>query len=418
MSISQDPLALQLALAGNDVPRALPRRPAAPLTGAAIAQFVALRAAACVGADYSNLAIVNVASPGTMRLYHGTFLHPDVAARYVDLPIDQRFPITRAVHDDETIVLDGEDDYRSRFPDVWAETVEVGVRATVSMPLHRNDGSSIGAIGFAWAHAPTFDLKLEQALQALGHLIAEIVQRAEVYEAEHQMIADLHRRLLSELPGVEGLASAARYLPAGKSAAIGGDWYEGIVLDDGTLAVVVGDVVGHGLTAAADMALIRGMITALVHDGVHVEEVFARVSRVLHRRPEDLLATAALAIIDTANSQITYATAGHPPPLLLNSDGTVSVLDNANAPMLGVDATRRVSGSAVFPAGSTLIMYTDGLVESRHRPFYDGIDSWVTFLMGTSPDLSPIGLIDASIADLVIDDPAPDDIAVVAVRRL
>lgn len=112
------------------------------------------------------------------------------------------------------------------------------------MPLHRSDGSPIGAIRFAWAKPPTFHLRLEQALTALAHLIAEIVQRAEVYEAEHQMIADFHRRLLNELPAVDGLTSAARYLPAGNSVAIGGDWYERIVLANGSLAVAVDDVVG------------------------------------------------------------------------------------------------------------------------------------------------------------------------------
>ncbi len=404
-----------LALAGIDVPRVLPL--AAPLRGAAIAQFVALRAAACVGADYSNLGILSNEQPQLMRLFHGSFLDPEVAARYIDMPIDSRYPITQAVHANETIVLNGEADYLNRFPGMWSETIAVGVRATVSMPLHPSDGSSIGAIGFAWAEPPTFDVSLDKALTALGHLVAEIVQRAEVYEAEHQMIADLHRRLLSDIPTVDGLATAARYLPSGHSAAIGGDWYEGIVLDDGSLAVVVGDVVGHGLTAAADMALIRGMITALIHDGCPVDEVFARVSRVLDRRPEDLLATAALVLIDVEKSQVTFATAGHPPPLVLYPGGAALVLDSANAPMLGVAATRAVSGTAAFPPGSKLLMYTDGLVESRHRFFSEGIVALTGLLEALPRSLAPEQLVDEAIRQMVLDGPANDDIATVAIEN-
>ena len=407
-----------LAVAGTAVPPKLPTVLSGPLRGADIAQFVALRAAACVGADYSNLAIVNVEAHGSVRLYHGTFLDSEAASRYTDLHLDAGFPITEAVRTNEAIVLEGESAYRDRFPAIWDETIALGVRATMSMPLCRNDGSVIGAIGFAWAEPPAFDLKLETALTALAHLVAEIVQRAEVYEAEHQMISDLHRRLLSDLPKVEGLRSAARYLPAGQSSAIGGDWYEGIVLDNGSVAIVVGDVVGHGLTAAADMALIRGMVTALVHDGVAIEDVFARVSRVLQRRPEDLLATAALAVIDLRAETVSYSTAGHPAPLVLSPDGTVTPLDGANAPMLGVGACLSTAAVAPFPAGSKLVMYTDGLVESRMRAFDEGIRA-LQDLLGASPtDERPDELIDRVLAALVTEFPAHDDIAVVVVEHV
>ena len=144
---------------------------------------------------------------------------------------------------------------------------------------------------------------------------SEAVRACWAIDAEHSLIAGLHERLLSAIPEVDGLASATRYQAAGQTAAIGGDWFEGLVLDDGTIAVVLGDVTGHGLTAAADMALIRGLITALLHDDVQLQNVFTLVSRVLTRRPDDLLATAAVAIVDTTASTVTYATAGHPPPL-------------------------------------------------------------------------------------------------------
>ena len=193
---------------------------------------------------------------------------------------------------------------------------------------------------------------------------------------------------MSALPEVAGIATAARYLAAGQSDAIGGDWFEGLVLDDGTLAVVLGDVTGHGLTAAADMALIRGLITALLHDGVDVQDVFALVSRVLTRRPDTCWRPPQSLSINTAASTLTYATAGHPPPLLIHPEGTVERLDRANAPILGIAPSDRRAEVAPFPPGATLIMYTDGLVERRDRPFTEGIDLAVDLLTRQPTDLS------------------------------
>jgi serine phosphatase RsbU (regulator of sigma subunit) len=293
--------------------------------------------------------------------------------------------------------------------------VAAGIESTVWMPLTRADGPAIGALGFAWASAPEMDLKLDIALQALAQLCTEIVERAELYAAEHQLVAELHRRLLGALPGLAGLTTAALYLPADKSASVGGDWYEGLLLDDGTLAVVVGDVIGHGLAAAADMALIRGLITAFLHDGVPIQDVFHRVSRVLLRQPGHLLATAALVIIDTTNATIEYATAGHPPPLILEPDGTVTTLDAANSPMLGITAALEIAGTAPFRSGARLVMYTDGLVERHDRPFHVGIDEAVSLLSALDSSLSPSELVDALVENLVGERRDYDDIAVVVV---
>lgn len=413
-----DPGAVLVATAGLEVPRVLPASLPRFATDAEIAQFVAFRAAACVGADYSNLALIGSADRTMVRLFHGPFLEPAIANRYVDVAVDAPFPITAAIRTGEAIFVAGADEYRAQFPDIWDDTRAAGVEASVSLPLGRSDGSPIGAIGFAWAIAPEFDVKLDRALRAVGHLITEIIERSELYEAEHQMIAELHLRLLSDLPAVGGLATAARYLPAGRSAAVGGDWFEGLMLDEGLFAVVVGDVTGHGLTAAADMALIRGLITSLLDDGVPLEDVFGRVSRILWRRPENVLATAALVVIDPASSTLAYATAGHPPPLLVAPDGTVTRLDLANAPILGVDLSRRVARTVSFASGSRLVMYTDGLVERRDRPFSIGVDEATELLSRGPAALGPNDVIDLLIGSLIGDHSGDDDVAVVVVDHV
>ena len=415
---TDDLIATGAALIGAVVPSSLSDDLPQPAGGMDIAQFVALRAAACVGADYSNLALIDRDSPTQLRVFHRPFLDLEMMERYLDIPLSAPFPIAAAVRDQRVVVLNGQTDYLDQFPEIWKDTQAAGVRATCSLPLCRSDGSPIGALGFAWSTPPPFDLKLDTALRAVGHLVAEIVERAEVYDAEHQLIAGLHERLLSPLPEVPGIATSARYLAAGRSDAVGGDWFEGLVLDDSTLAIVVGDVTGHGLTAAADMALIRGLITALLHDGVPLKDVFARVSRVLTRRPDGLLATAAVALISTATAELTYATAGHPPPLLIQPDGAIERLDLANAPMLGIDRSDPRAALAPFPPGAMLIMYTDGLVERRECPFDQGIDRAVDVLSHGSAILSTGECIDALFAALIGDRHDNDDVAVVVVKNV
>src|SRR5687768_5241918 len=276
-------------VAGIEVPAALPRSVPLLAPPVVFAQFVALRAAACVGADYSNLALLD-ATGTRLRLFHGSFLDPSIADRYTDLPLDAPYPIAAAARSGNAVLLADLESYRAQYPEILDDTIAAGIEATASLPMQRADGSPVGAIGFAWANPPVFDLKLETALRAVAELCTETVERAERYDAEHELIVALQQRLLDDIPELKGVSTSARYLPAGRSATIGGDWYEGVVLDETRLAVVVGDVTGHGMTAAADMTLIRGMVTALLLTGVPVADVFAQVSGVLRQRSGLLLA--------------------------------------------------------------------------------------------------------------------------------
>jgi serine phosphatase RsbU (regulator of sigma subunit) len=198
---------------------------------------------------------------------------------------------------------------------------------------------------------------------------------------------------------------------------VGGDWYDGVKLGESKLAVIVGDVTGHGLSAAADMALIRGMTTALLHAGVKADEVFSAVSRVLVERPVLVLATAALAVVDAAAEQITVATAGHPPPLLRLPGSRVHTLDTANSPMIGLGTGPGIAETMSFPRHAKLVMFTDGLVERRDRAFDVGIKEAAERLASLPDDVSGPEIIDALLERLVGSDSPEDDIAVVVVER-
>ena len=403
-------------VAGAPVPERLPASLALPATALEVAQFVAVRAAACVGADYSNLALLDAAGT-SLRLFHGTILDPAAADRFTDVAINSPYPISAATRSGQAVLLPNLDAYRERFPEIVDDIIAAGIQSTASLPLHRADGTPLGAIGFAWAEPPPFDRKLESALRAVAHLCTETIERAERYDDEHELIVELQRSLLADVPHLAGVETAARYLPAGRSSSVGGDWYEGLRLSEERLAVVVGDVTGHGMAAAADMALIRGMITALLHAGVGVGDVFSEVSGVINQRSRLLLATAALVVVDVITETISFATAGHPPPLLLHPDGRIQMLDTANGPMLGMGRAPSVADTAPFRPGSQLVMFTDGLVERRDRPFALGIQQAAAHLASLPGRLNPTELIDTLLDALTGDQPMDDDIAVVVVTR-
>jgi serine phosphatase RsbU (regulator of sigma subunit) len=415
--MADDPLAdVSIPAVGAPVPVPLPDSLPLPATSAQVAQFVAYRAAACVGADYANLALLDGART-SMRLFHDSFLDRDIADRYTDVAVDATYPIAAAVREERVVLLADIDAYRAQFPDIVADTIGAGVRASASLPLYRSDGTVLGALAFAWTDPTVFNPKLEAALRAVGVLCVETVERAERYDADHELVVAMQRRLLGDLPSLPGIDTAARYLPATASLAVGGDWYEGLVLGNTRMALVVGDITGHGIAAAADMALVRGMVSALLHSGVATSDVFSELSAVLSQRSALLLATAALVVVDIEHDTVTFATAGHPPPLLRLPDGEVRRLDSAHSPIIGVPGARRVADVAPFPKGSKLVMYTDGLVERRDRRVDEGIDLAESRIHAIEDDATGADIIEALIGELINGHVAEDDIALLVIHH-
>jgi hypothetical protein len=396
------------------VPVPFPASLPLPATGRQIAQFVASRAAACVGADYSNLALV-AADERSLRVYHSPFLGDALVDKYSDIPLEAPYPIAAAARTGEVILLADLAAYGERFPDLIADTVAAGVQATASLPLYRSDGELLGALGFAWSEPTPLHPKLQGALHAVARLCVETVERAERFDADHRFILELQRSLLNELPTFAGLEAYARYLSAGSDSSIGGDWYEGLALPDGRVAFVVGDVTGHGLTAAADMSLVRGMIGALLHAGVPAPRVFSEVASVLAQRSTLLLASAALAIIDVTSGTLTFATAGHPPPLLRLPGGEVEALGTANGPLIGVSGAHGGAETVKFPPGAFLVLYTDGLVEHRRRSYDVGVEQATAYLLTMPESVTAASVAEALIEQLLGDRPHEDDVVVLVV---
>ena len=220
------------------------------------------------------------------------------------------------------------------------------------------------------------DLILDVASRA-----ALAVDNAGHYQVQRAAAAALQETLLTRLPAPRGLRLAARYSPAVLGADVGGDWYDAFALSEDVTMIAIGDVVGHDLRAAAEMGQIRGMLRTLAYDRDEPPAaLLTRLDRTLTGLKAGTLATAVLACLerDPATGRVTlrWSNAGHPPPVLLRHDGRPALLDDdaAHGMMLGVTAAAPRGDAVVeMGVGDTLLLFTDGLVESRRMPLEEGL---------------------------------------------
>jgi len=232
---------------------------------------------------------------------------------------------------------------------------------------------------------------------------------------DHEVAETLQRSLLPErLPHIDGVALEARYLPAARGTAIGGDWYDAIELDDGRVAVVVGDVVGHGLRAAAVMGQMRSAFRAyaLVEDSP--AGALSRLNRLLAKDDTEAMATALYVILDRDTGEMVFASAGHPPALVL-TPGQARYLEGGRSVPLGTaEGAPYRDATAHIDPGATLLLYTDGLVERRDTPLEDRLTQLRSVAAVAGGDLGDV--CDQILGGLLGGKSAPDDVALLAVR--
>ncbi|MFJ6355210.1 SpoIIE family protein phosphatase [Streptomyces sp. NPDC092046] len=268
----------------------------------------------------------------------------------------------------------GVEELAREFPQAPALSAK---RAWAFLPLLIS-GRPVGCCVLSYDRPHTFTADERAILTSLAGLIAQALDRARLYDAVHGLALGLQETLLPHsLPSVPGLTMAARYLPASRGMDIGGDFYDVIRLDATTVAAVIGDVQGHNVSAAALMGQVRTAVRATA--GAPPDQVLAHTNRVLMDLGTDLLVSTLYARIDLAHGRTTLASAGHPPPLLHRPGQSGIVVGIDPAPPLGVDvATTYPVTRFAIPPGSTLALYTDGLVE----------------VPGTDPDRNAIDLAD------------------------
>lgn len=248
------------------------------------------------------------------------------------------------------------------------------------------------------------------------------VDKAVIYDREAYIADQLQRTMLPEyLPEPTGVRLASRYRPAAETARVGGDWYDAIPLPGSRVALVVGDVMVHSVTSAAIMGQLRTAAQTLAQLDLPPQEVLHHLDEQAQRLGDDRMATCLYAVYDPIAHTLTASNAGHPPPVLLRRDGTSEVLDVPPGAPIGVGGVGFEAVELQAPQGSTLLLYTDGLVESRLMDVSTGIDQLCARLTrtaaltgpGNPPPLEPL-------CDEVLDVLGPgdrdDDIALLAAR--
>ncbi|SFB89171.1 ATP-binding SpoIIE family protein phosphatase [Streptomyces aidingensis] len=249
-----------------------------------------------------------------------------------------------------------------------------GTRAIVA-PLRGRRRVTGAAVFLRRPDRVAFEQDDLQVAQQLSTHSALGVDKALLYDREATIADDLQRTMLpDDLPQPTGVRLASRYLPSAESARVGGDWYDAIPLPGSRVALVVGDVMGHSTTSAAIMGQLRTTVQTLAGLDLPPQEVLHHLDEQAQRLGENRMATCLYAVYDPVAHKITAANAGHPPPVLLHTDGTTELVDlQPNAP-IGVGGVDFQTAEFDAPTGATLVLYTDGLVESRTRDIGLGLD--------------------------------------------
>lgn len=301
-------------------------------------------------------------------------------------------------------------------PDRVARYRAAGLHSALIVPLAAR-GAKIGAVTLVRAGtSPPFDDDDLSVAKALADRAAISMDNARRYSREHGIAVELQRALLAE-PGIPHpqIEVASRYLPAGATDLVGGDWFDTVALPSGITLLAMGDVMGHGVEAAVEMSHYRAMLRVVAGEGDSPDRILRRMDVLLAAAGIERPATCLLALADPVHGGCWFANAGHLPPGVVGADGRVRLLDIPPGPPLGADLRGQYEAIYVrWPAGSTLLLYTDGLVERRT----EDIDVSLARLAGMEVPhaTGPLDALLARIVHRLAPSAAEDDVAVLAAR--
>src|SRR3954453_12560775 len=379
-------------------------------------------------ADYCILTVIDAdGHPRDVGSWHVDPASRTVLERYAEVRLDampMTAPVGRALHSNEAVTFAGDDVLELLPPGRARELLAVlAPKTEVALPL-RARGRTLGLLTLFYAdgHQPSpEDVSVAQDVADRAGLAWD---NARLFGQQQQMAETLQRSLLTDPQEPDHAEIVVRYLPAAEAARVGGDWYDAFLQASGATTLVIGDVVGDDTAAAAAMGQVRSLLRGIAaYSDAGPAEVLRGLDSAMAVLQIDTLATAAVARFEqTADerrrgvTRMVWANAGHLPPLALHPDGSVAVLADWKADLLlGVDAhVDRAESVVTLDRGSTVLLYTDGLIERRDADLDTGLERLRTHLAELS-DLPLQQLCDELIARLV-DGKPEDDVAVVAVR--
>ncbi|MBV8950662.1 MAG: SpoIIE family protein phosphatase, partial [Actinobacteria bacterium] len=303
-------------------------------------------------------------------------------------------------------------------PETRAMVAVLGLKAVLLVPLPGADGP-MGALGFATSD-PARQYGPEDLAFAvdIAHRFAPVVQSALRLEEERTIAETLQRNLLPQrLPDMPELELAARYLPGSAGAAVGGDWYDVLPLPNGSVLLAIGDVVGHGVIAAATMGRARAAAQLCALTEVEPGDLLTRLNTFMSTVGDASMLTLFVALHEPFTGRLRYASAGHLPPVVRSANGPLRFLESSHGPPLGADAAHQYGASfdALAP-GEELVLYTDGLVERRGEPLDEGLRRLARAVHDGPGELE--GLVGHLLDTMLPDGGAGDDVAVLVARSV
>jgi len=337
-------------------------------------------------------------------------------------------PVSTAMAEGRPVLvgdLSASDGRLAQQPERAQWILDRGIHSTLVVPL-RARGVVLGVVDFWRAQdSPSFEDEDVSFAEELAARAAVCIDNARRYTREHAMAVTLQHSLLPRaLPEQSALDVAYRYLPA--QAGVGGDWFDVIPLSGTRVALVVGDVVGHGLHAAATMGRLRTAVHNFAGLDMPVEELLGRLDELVAQiDAEEVVgaqdeqgmitgATCQYAVYDPTSGRLAIATAGHPGPAVVRPDGTVDFPELPVSPPLGLGAGLPVeTAELTVPEGSRLVLYTDGLIEDRTRDLDAGLEALRDALAG--PGRTPEATC-AAVMEAMLSDRPRDDIALLVAR--
>ena len=290
----------------------------------------------------------------------------------------------------------------------------LGFTSYIVVPLI-GDNAPIGAVTFVSAGSGRrFNERDVASAEQLAVQVGSVVERARRHEHEHLIAHTLQQSLLPDrLPVVAGLELAARYQPGSDFTEVGGDWYDVVKLGE-RIALVVGDVEGHDMEAASVMGKLRNGLSAYLTETDSAGDALGRLDRFATATGTERMATVQVVMVEPDSGKASVASAGHPPPILIDGD-RAALVDLEPSPPIGARLNDRPPPESHFMLIGPLLLYTDGLVEHRHRDLALGLRQLVE-VIGGAPRLTPGALCDHVLATMLDETRQRDDVALLAAQ--
>lgn len=354
-----------------------------------VAQAVLASTRRALDTSFAGIALVNEAAQ-VLEFVNRDELPAATREEWGSVPLTANVPITLAARNGQSFFHESSAQLVADFPHLRDAVEASGRGAFANVPI-LSGRLPIGVLALSWPGDREFSDGDRDFLATVSGLCAQAIERAQVIERERATARLLQRAILPELRNAFGdVRCAGRYLPADLGIDVGGDWYDVFRLADGSIAIAIGDVAGHGLRAAATMTELRNMLRAYAFEGRSPSVVLRLLDAILGKTGSEQFATCFYAQFEPSSRELTFANAGHPAPVLITPEEPPTLLETGSGPLLGAGGTM-AEGSVVLADGARLLLYTDGLVESRSRPLQDGIDGMIDkLLLDVPPDLEAL----------------------------